>query len=124
MIMPQDFIDAINQAVKAISPNAGTMTSGSFTLGSEFDEFVGPEALAKFGVEPLDQETQKRFWAKWTEKREEIKAALVESAVEVERKRMAGFDFKKASDDWLAEDKARCEARRKEFAEFRKKLET
>lgn len=83
MRMPQDFVDAVNEAVKALNPDAGEMISGSFTLGSDFDKYMLPYHY--------DQEVDvEGFNRLWEEKRESIKQALVETAVEVERKRMAG----------------------------------
>lgn len=90
MRMPQDFVDAINAAVRGVNPNAGTMSYGSMTLGSEFDEWLGPEALIKYGFEPLPVEATAAFEAKFAEKRGELKSSLIASAVEREKKRMAG----------------------------------
>jgi hypothetical protein len=98
MKMPQDFVDAINAAVRAVNPDAGTMISGSMTLGTEFDEWLGPEAFKKYGFGPLPDDAVAAFEAKFADKREEIKASIVASSVEVERKRLAGtleeLDFK------------------------------
>lgn len=91
MRMPLDFIAAINAAVKEVNPNAGTMVSGSMTLGSDFDEWLGPGAIMKYGFEhPMPPEAEAAFQAKFAEKRAAIRAALVASAVEIEKKRMAG----------------------------------
>lgn len=90
MRMPQDFVDAINAAVREVNPNAGTMTYGSMTLGADFDEWLGPEAMLKYGFGPLPIEALKAFNAKFAEKRAELKNALVQSAAETEKKRMAG----------------------------------
>lgn len=90
MRMPQDFVDAINAAVREVNPNVGVMTYGSMTLGSDFDEWLGPEALVKYGLGPLPAEALAAFEAKFNEKRDELKAAIVASAVDVERRRMAG----------------------------------
>lgn len=88
--MPQDFIDAINAAVREINPHAGIMVRGSMTLGSDFDEWCGSGAMMKYGLDPLPPEAEAAFQAKFAEKREEIKASLVASAVEIEKKRAAG----------------------------------
>ncbi len=96
MRMPQDFVDAINAAVREINPNAGTMTRGSMTLGSDFDEWLGPEAMLKYGLGPIPADVEASFEAKFAERRDEIKASVVASAVAVEKKRMAGeppFNF-------------------------------
>lgn len=90
MKMPQDFVDAINEAVKAVNPDAGTMMHGSFTLGSDFDEFFGPDAMMKRGFGEPDPEEEARFNAKIEERRDTIKTALVNSSVEIEKRRMAG----------------------------------
>ncbi len=91
MRMPQDFIDAINAAVREVNPDAKhTTTSGSMTLGSDFDEWLGPGAMMKYGLDPMPPEAMAAFEAKFNEKREEIKSSLVASAVEIEKKRMAG----------------------------------
>ena len=90
MKMPQDFIDAINAAVREVNPNAGTMLSGSMTLGSDFDEWLGPGAIMKYGFGPMPPEDVAAFEAKFAEKRDELKAALVASSVEIEKRRMAG----------------------------------
>lgn len=90
MRMPQDFVDAINAAVREINPEAGTMTSGSMTLGSDFDEWLGPGAMGKYGFGPLPPEAVAAFGAKFEERREELKASIVASAVEVEKRRLAG----------------------------------
>lgn len=116
MRMPQDFVDAINAAVHEINPNARTMTSGSMTLGSDFDEWFGPQALLKYGLDDVPAQVQASFEAKFAEKREEIKAALVASSVEVEKRRMAGTLIDEPPvtgrkpqkvDDWLKEIKDR-----------------
>ncbi len=90
MRMPEDFVDAINVAVREINPNAWTMTSGHMTLGSDFDEWLGPEALQKYGLGPLPSEALAAFNAKFAEHREALKASCVSSAVEAEKARMAG----------------------------------
>jgi hypothetical protein len=90
MRMPQDFVDAINAAVREINPNAGTMTHGSMTLGSDFDEWVGPQAIKKWGFGPMPPEAVAEFEAKFNERRAELKASVVASSVEVEKRRMAG----------------------------------
>jgi hypothetical protein len=90
MRMPQDFVDAINAAVLAVNPNAGRMTYGSMTLGSDFDEWLGPEAILKYGFGPMPPEAVAAFEAKFAEHREELKSSLVASAVEVEKQRLAG----------------------------------
>lgn len=91
MKMPQDFVDAINAAVKEINPNAGTMTYGSMTLGSDFDEWLGIDALMKYALGPVPPEVEAAFQKKFEEHREEIKASIVASAVDVEKRRMAGL---------------------------------
>lgn len=96
MKMPQDFLDAITAARREVNPNASATTSGSFTLGSDFDEWLGPGSLTKYGLGPFPADFMAGFEAKFEERREEIKAALVASAVDVERRIMAGeapFDF-------------------------------
>lgn len=90
MRMPQDFVDAVNAAVKEINPDAGTMVRGSMTLGSDFDEWLGPEAMLKYGLGPLPVEAQQAFESKFAELRQALKANIVASAIEVEKKRMAG----------------------------------
>lgn len=90
MRMPPDFIEAVNVAVREINPDAGTMLNGSMTLGADFDEWLGPEAMRKYGFGPLPAEAIAGFEAKFAEKRDELKASIVASAVEIERKRMAG----------------------------------
>jgi hypothetical protein len=90
MKMPQDFVDAANAAVLAVNPAANIMLSGSMTLGADFDEWLGPEAMLKYGIGPISAEVQKAFEAKFAEKREALKASVVASSVEVEKKRMAG----------------------------------
>lgn len=90
MKMPQDFVDAINVAVREVNPDAGMMISGSMTLGEDFDEWLGPQALMKYGFGGLPPEAVTAFEAKFAEKREELKASLVASAIEIEKKRMAG----------------------------------
>ena len=96
--MPQDFVDAINAAVREVNPNAGTMVRGSITLGEDFDEWLGPEAFRKYGFGSLPPEAVAAFEAKFAEKRDELKAALIVSAIAIEKKRMAGtlepLDFK------------------------------
>jgi hypothetical protein len=84
--MPQDFVDAINAAVKAVNPDAGTMTSGSMTLGTDFDEWLGPEAMMKYGLGPHPPEFIAAFEAKFAEKRGELLASLIASSVEIEKK--------------------------------------
>lgn len=91
MRMPQDFVEAINAAVQEVNPNAGRMTHGSMTLGSDFDEWCGLEAIRKYGFEPMPPEATAAFEAKFAERRDEIKASLVASAVEIEKRRMAGI---------------------------------
>lgn len=90
MKMPQDFIDAINAAVREINPDAGTMISGSMTLGTDFDEWLGPEAFQKYGFGAMPAEAVTAFNAKFAEEREGLKAHIVANAIEVEKKRMAG----------------------------------
>lgn len=90
MKMPQDFLDTINAAVREINPNAGTVINGSMTLGSDFDEWLGPESFKKYGFGPLPPEIVAAFEAKFAEKRDQLKSSIVASAVEVEKKRMAG----------------------------------
>ena len=90
MLMPQDFVDAINAAVIGINPEARRITSGSMTLGTDFDEWFGPEAMIKYGLNAPPAEVIDAFNAKFAEKRDELKASLVASAVEVEKQRMAG----------------------------------
>ncbi len=90
MRMPQDFVDAINAAVREINPDAGAMVRGSMTLGSDFDEWLGPGAMQKYGFGPLPPEAVAAFEAKFAERRDELKAQVVASAVDVEKKRMAG----------------------------------
>jgi hypothetical protein len=88
--MPQDFVDAINAAVREINPNAGIMVDGSMTLGSDFDEWLGPQALKKYGFGPMPADAIAAFEAKFEEKRAELKEAVVASAIEVEKKIMRG----------------------------------
>lgn len=90
MRMPQDFVDAINAAVREVNPNAGTMTRGSMTLGTDFDEWLGPGAIMKYGFDPMPPEVEAAFVAKFNERRDELRASLVASAVEIEKRRMAG----------------------------------
>lgn len=90
MRMPQDFVDAINAAVREVNPDAGTMTHGSMTLGTDFDEWCGIEAIRKYGFDPMPPEATAAFEAKFNERRAELKASLVASAIDVERRRMAG----------------------------------
>lgn len=90
MKMPQDFVDAINEAVKAVNPDAGTMVSGSFTLGSDFDEWLGPQAMLKYGLDPMPQEEIDRFNVLFEQKRQVLKDQIVASTVEVAKKRLAG----------------------------------
>ena len=90
MQMPQDFIDGINAAVREVNPNAGIMVRGSMTLGSDFDEWLGPEAMGKYGLGPLPAAVQASFEAKFAEKRDELKASVIASAVEIERRRLTG----------------------------------
>jgi hypothetical protein len=90
MRMPQDFVDEINAAVSEINPNAGRMISGSMTLGSDFDEWLGPQAMGKYGLGPMPPEDMAAFEAKFAQHREKLKASLVASAVEVEKQRLAG----------------------------------
>lgn len=90
MRMPQDFVDAINAAVREVNPDAGTMTYGSMTLGHDFDEWLGPEAILKYGLGPMPPEAVAAFEAKFAEHRDELKRSLVASAVEVETRRIAG----------------------------------
>lgn len=90
MKMPQDFVDAINAAVREVNPDAGIMTSGSMTLGSDFDEWMGLTALKKYGMGPLPPEAVAAFEAKFAERRDELKASLVASSIEIEKRRMAG----------------------------------
>lgn len=90
MKMPQDFVNAINEAVRKVNPDAGIMVSGSMTLGSEFDEWLGPKAIMKYGFDPMPQADVAAFEAKFNERRDELKSALVASAVEVEKQQMAG----------------------------------
>jgi hypothetical protein len=88
MRMPQDFVDAVNNAVHDVNPNAGMMVSGSITLGHDFDEWVGPQAMAKYGIGPLPPEALRAFAAKFDEHREALKEAIVSSAVRAEAERM------------------------------------
>jgi hypothetical protein len=88
--MPQDFVDAVNAAVLGVNPDAGMMVSGSMTLGTDFDEWLGPKAMMKYGLDPLPPEVAAAFDAKFAEKREALKASVVATAVETEKKRMAG----------------------------------
>lgn len=90
MRMPQDFVDAINAAVREVNPDAGTMTYGSMTLGADFDEWLGPEAILKYGFDPMPPEAVAAFEAKFAEHREELKASLVAASVDVEKRRLAG----------------------------------
>lgn len=90
MKMPQDFVDAVNAAVHEINPDAGAMVSGSMTLGSDFDEWLGPEAMRKYGFSPLPPEVVAAFESKFAEKRDDLKASVVASAIEIEKKRLAG----------------------------------
>lgn len=115
MRMPQDFVDAINSAIREVNPTAWEMTSGSMTLGSDFDEWLGPGAIMKYGFDGIPAEVQAAFEAKFAERREEIKAALVTSSVDIEKRRMAGTLVSEPPvtsrkpqkiDDWLKEIKA------------------
>lgn len=90
MKMPQDFVDAINAAVREVNPEAGVMSSGSMTLGSDFDEWFGPQAIMKYGIDGLPPAALAAFEAKFNEKREELKAAVAAAAAVVEKRRMAG----------------------------------
>lgn len=90
MRMPQDFVDAINTAVAEVNPNAGQMISGSMTLGSDFDEWLGPQAMMKYGFDTIPPEVVADFEAKFAERREELLASVVASAVDVEKRRVAG----------------------------------
>ena len=90
MLMPQDFVDAVNAAVREVNPNAGKMKSGSMTLGTDFDEWLGPKAMMKYGFGPMPPEDAAAFEAKFAEKRDELKSSIVASAVEIEKKRLAG----------------------------------
>jgi hypothetical protein len=90
MWIPQDFIEAINAAVRAVNPDAPIMVSGSMTLGSDFDEWLGPEGFKKYGFGNLPPDALAAFEAKFSEKREELKASMIASAIEIEKKRMAG----------------------------------
>src|ERR1039458_4750777 len=87
MNMPQDFIDAINAAVREIEPSY-TMTSGAMTLGSDFDEWLEPGSLLKYGFDPLPDEAVAAFTAKFEEKRAEVKANVVAAAVQVATRRL------------------------------------
>lgn len=116
MRMPQDFVDAINAAVREVNPNAGTMTSGSMTLGSDFDEWLGPKAILKYGFEPMPPEDVVAFDAKFAEKRDELKASLVASSIDIEKRRMSGTLIDEPPvtgrkpqkiEDWLNEIKRR-----------------
>lgn len=89
MRMPADFVDDINKAVEAVDPDAGTMTSGSFTLGSDFDEFFGPEAMLKYGLGPVPADVQAKFEKLFAEKREAIKASIIANSVERAKQRFA-----------------------------------
>lgn len=112
MKMPQDFVDAINVAVKEVNPNAGVMTSGSFTLGTDFDDILysedamilplqiltlndrlknGEDVKAEL-IEKLEAMAviEKRFAERFAEKRDELKKAMVDSCVETEKQKMAG----------------------------------
>lgn len=90
MRMPQDFVDAINAAVREVNSDSGHMVSGSMTLGSDFDEWLGPDAMRKYGFGPMPPEAMAAFEAKFNERREELKAALIASAIEIEQRRMRG----------------------------------
>lgn len=90
MRMPQDFVDAINAAVRKVNPNSGTMVSGSMTLGSDFDEWVGPSAMMKYDFGEIPPEAVTAFEAKFAEKRDALKTSIVASAVEREKQRLAG----------------------------------
>lgn len=98
MWMPQDFVDAVNVAVREVNPDAGIIVRGSMTLGSDFDEWLGAEAMRKYGFDALPDDVVAAFGAKFAEKRDELKASIVASAVEIEKKRLAGtlesLDFK------------------------------
>src|ERR1035437_4124434 len=87
MNMPQDFIDAINAAVREVDPEAGQITSGSMTLGSDFDEWLGPGSILKYGWDGLSDEAVAAFTAKFEEKRTEVKANVVAAAVQVAKQR-------------------------------------
>lgn len=88
--MPQDFVDAINAAVLEVNPDAGRMTYGSMTLGTDFDEWLGPEAIMKYGFGPMPPDAVAAFEAKFAERRDELKASCIALAVEVEKRRLAG----------------------------------
>lgn len=90
MRMPQDFLDAINAAVREVNPNAGVTTYSDMFLGSDFDEWIGPGAIKKYGFGPMPPEALAAFEAKFNERRDELKASLVASAIEVEKQRMSG----------------------------------
>lgn len=98
--MPQDFVDAINTAVREVNPDAGTMTYGSMTLGSEFDEWLGPQAIMKYGLDPLPPDAIAAFEAKFAKYRDEIKKSLIASAVDIEKRRLSGS----LGDDLLCND--------------------
>lgn len=88
--MPQEFVDAINKAVKEANPNAMQMVRGSMTLGSDFDEWLGPESMLKYGFGPMPDEVVKAFQDKFEETKPKLLEQLVKSAVEIEKQRMAG----------------------------------
>lgn len=90
MKMPQDFIDAITVAIREVNPNAGALISGSMTLGTDFDKWLGPDATMKYGFGEIPADDQAAFEAKFNEKREELKAAVIASAVEAEKQIMRG----------------------------------
>lgn len=90
MRMPQDFLDAINAAVREVNPNAGVTTYGDMFLGSDFDEWLGPDAIKKYGFGPMPPDALAAFEAKFDERRDELKSSVVASAVDVEKRRMAG----------------------------------
>ncbi len=115
MRMPQDFVDAINAAVREVNPDAHMMTSGSMTLGTDFDEWFGPAAMMKYGFGPIPPEAVAAFEAKFAEKRDELKASLVASSVDIEKRRIAGTLVSEpprstrepqSVDAWLAELKS------------------
>jgi hypothetical protein len=88
MRMPQDFVDAINVAIREVNPGARTMLSGSMTLGSEFNEWCGPRAALKYGLGPMPPADLAAFEAKFAEHRDALKTSLVANAVHIERERM------------------------------------
>lgn len=77
--VPQEFLDELN----ALTPDAGTTTALHVSLGSDFDEFFGPEALMRHFDPEYTQaekdEENKRYIALFREKWPEIREQLITS---------------------------------------------